>query len=217
MFAMILRTTWAWTRVSVATISVTVLLAPTLFLRGATDPGLPMGGGTLIDAVGALNLPLTLLAIIGPFVLAAQPWAVDAEAKHVYALSLPITWPRYVAMRFGAGVTTLLVPALALFIGLQLLLQRVTVPEELNAYPFALTLRFLLAMLVAYSATFALQYLAGRRAPLVLLVTLLSIGALSAVSTIVGSTDWLEAVARAFAEWPGPLAIFFETWVLLDV
>ncbi|MBX3173181.1 MAG: hypothetical protein KF709_02110 [Gemmatimonadaceae bacterium] len=215
-FAMILRTQWTWTRTALLSVTALAFLLPIILIRLYTLGGISSTLNAIVEQT-TLQTPLTLLAIIGPFVLAALPWAADAEAKHVYALSLPIPWREYVALRYGAGAVFLLLPALALYVSTLLLLSRVTLPDVLHAYPGALALRFLLASLVAYSATFALQYLAGRRGPAVLLGVLVGAVLLGGVAVVSGHSSWIDAVQRGLIEWPGPFAVFVEPWVLIDV
>lgn len=217
MFAMVFRTQWNWTRNSVIGFSVLAFVFPALAWRLANlGPG---GTNTLqvMDGFAALGPMLGFLSLMGPFVLAAQPWGIDYETKHVYPLALPISWQRWVSMRFAAGAITLLLPALALYLGSRLTLSMLELPPLLRGYAGALAFRFLLASMVAYGLTFALQYLAGRRAAAVALIILLSITALIVVLAILGMSDVAESAGRAVFEWPGPLSIFVEPWTLIDV
>jgi hypothetical protein len=160
---------------------------------------------------------LGLLALGGGAVIAATPWVVDAEAKHVYPLSLPIAWRKFVSLRFGIGVLLMLVPTVALYLGARFILLRLDLPEVLNAYPGALALRYFVALTIAYSATFAVQYVFGRRAALVVLLSLLAISAFSVVVAVFGLGARFSWVGPWLFEWPGPLAIFTDHWKLLDV
>jgi hypothetical protein len=217
MFAMILRTQWKWTRAAVAGFSLLAFFFPALAWRAFSST---REGGTLssvMDGFGMLGPLLGFLAVLGPFVLAALPWTIDHEGKHVYALSLPVTWARFVWMRFAAGAATLVLPALALYVGCLLVLATLELPPLLRAYPGALALRFLFACLVAYGATFALQYLAGRRAAVVALVALLAMGVVSIVLAMFGLGDAVSAFGSFMFDWPGPLSIFVEPWTLIDV
>jgi len=217
MFAMVLRTQWAWTRNAVIGFSALAFVFPALAWRLANVGS--RGSDTLqvMDGFQTLGPMLGFLALFGPFVLAALPWGIDAETKHVYPLSLPISWSQWVGMRFAAGALTILIPTVALYVGSQLTLRMLELPPLLRGYPGALAFRFLLACLVAYGLTFALQYLAGRRAAAVALVIMLSAAALIMLLFILGMKDIAEAIGTAIFEWPGPLAIFVEPWTLIDV
>lgn len=217
MFAMIARTQWQWTRGLVAGIALLAFLAPAIAWRMASSTGSVFIVQNLANAAATLGPILAMLALLGPFVLAAYPWLIDAEAKHVYPLSLPLPWRRFVAMRYAVGALTLLIPALALYLGARFAASMVELPELLRAYPGALSFRFLLAMLVSYSLTFALQYLAGRRASLVALLVLVSVVAVVMTLVAIGQEGALETLARVLFETPGIFAIFVGDWTLIDV
>jgi hypothetical protein len=217
MFAQILYTQWKWTRASLGTFIVFAFVVPVaLWLLMGPDTTTATAV-TLMQAFEETGKYLAIMAVLGGFVLAVQPWTVDSQAKHVYPLSLPIPWPRYVTLRFGAGALTLLLPALALWLGCMITLLLVEIPPTLRTYPGMLAARFLLAALVTYSLTFALQYLAGRRAVLVLLGILLLVLVTSAGLELAGLGEWNSRMARILFEWPGPLSIFTADWSLIDV
>lgn len=216
MFRTILRTHWMWTRTLVAGISLVVFLMPAAAWR--------LGGGnssltvwSVADGLQALGPILAFLALLGAFVLAVYPWTIDAETKHVYPLSLPITWPHYVGMRFVAGAMTLVVPAVALYLGGRLAVSMIVLPPLLHSYAGALAVRWLLAAFVAYSVSFALQYLAGRRATVVALLIVLGIVGLFAGLELAGARSVGDAIGRFLFEFPGPLGVFSQRWVLIDV
>lgn len=217
MFGMILRTQWAWTRLAVLGFATLSFVFPALAWRLANAATRAPDSLQVMDGFAALGPMLGFLALFGPFVLAALPWGIDHETKHVYPLSLPISWPRWVAMRFTAGALTLVIPALALYAGALLTLSMIDLPPLLRGYPGTLAFRFLLACLVAYGITFALQYLAGRRAAAVAVVFLLSCTAIIMVLAVLGMSDVAEAIGRAVFTWPGPLSVFVEPWTLIDV
>lgn len=219
MFAQILRTHWAWTRALVGVLALLTFVTPAFVWRLANlgTSGAPPALA-LMEGFAAAGVILAFLAVLGAFAIAAQPWTVDAATNHVYPLSLPIPWARYLAMRYSAGALMLLGPTLALWLGCVMALAMVELPDVLRSYAGALALRFLLASLLAYSATFALQHLAGRRAPMVLLVSILALVVVGfGVGIVAGRADLVDATLRLLIEWPGPFAIFTEPWVLVDV
>ena len=218
MFATILRTQWAWTRLHVAGIALLAFVAPVFSWRLVADPNPNVSSAfQLIEGFAPLSVILTGIALLGPFLLAALPWTIDAETKHVYPLSLPMKWSQFISMRFAAGALTLLIPAAALYLGSVAVVAMVDLPPLLRAYPGALTLRFLLAMLVTYGAAFALQYLAGRRAAIVVLLALIAMMVIGLAAWMIGAGDAIDAIGRFLFTWPGPFAIYAETWTLIDV
>ena len=216
-FGMILRTQWAWTRIAVAMLSLVSFLMPAVIWRIGSRGFGGSGTRTLVAAFEMTGPFLSVVAVLGAFVLAALPWIIDNESKHVYALSLPMPWSQFVAMRFGAGALTLLAPALALYLGALAVLAMIEMPPLLRGYPGSLSLRFLLALLVAYAASFALQYIAGRRAAIVMLIALLVISGLSVIFWALGVHDVIDSVGKFLFVWPGPFAVFAEPWTLIDV
>lgn len=217
MFAMIARTQFAWTRHVLGGFAVIAFLMPALAWRLAGDNAGATGAAQLLDGFSALGPMLGFLSFLGPFVVAAYPWMVDAESNHVYPLSLPLRWERFVAMRYLAGALSLLIPVIALYLGARLALAFIVLPDLLQSYAGPVAVRFFLAALVSYSATFALQYLAGRNATRVALVLLVALGVLLVILGVTGQVRAANAIGTFLFEWPGPFAIFTDPWTLIDV
>ena len=218
MFGQILSTQVKWTRGALAVLSVVAFAAPAGLWRIAHT-----GSDGTVNAMGimrgfeVLGPLLALLAFFSGFMAVAQPWAVDAAARHVYPLSLPIAWSRYVGLRFGAGALLLLIPTVALWLGCLLALSLVEIPDTLNAYPGTLAIRFLLGALLSYAGIFAVQYVSGRKAAHVLLAVLLVGMSLTLAAELTGNTKIAANVFFYLLKWPGPLAVFGNTWMLVDV
>jgi len=217
MFAMMFRIQWRWTRLAVLGIAALALVFPTL----ARYLSRSAGGGTalvqVLDGFAVLGPMLGFLALLGPFVLAALPWTIDHETRHVYPLALPVEWSWWVRTRFVIGALTLVIPAVALYIGAWATVSTINLPPLLRAYPGALAFRFFLASLLAYAISFALQYLAGRRATHVAAGVLVGVLVIVLGATLSGQADLLERAAELLFLWPGPLALFFQPWTLIDV
>lgn len=216
MFRQVLYTQVKWTRVVLAIVAVLAFVTPaaTWRLADLADGASARGMMGALSTVGPL---LAMLAVVAGFVMAAQPWIVDAAAKHVYPLALPVTWTRYVGMRFAAGALTLLVPAAALWLGAVLLVAAIDLPPTLRAYPGALALRFLLGAALAYAMTFTLQYVAGRRSTLVALVILLAGIGVVMMLGFTGNEELLTRIGGWLGDWPGPFAVYLADWKLIDV
>jgi hypothetical protein len=190
-------------------------------------------GGTLDgtwEAYRALSasqiwLPLypVLAAAIGVTV-ALTTWNWDHQLKHVYALSLPLARWEYVLLKMGAGVVLCLAPTLALWIGAHLAASSISLPEGLQAYPNALAVRFLMAILVSYAALFAAA--AGTVKTTLYVVTgfilLLFLsgtvpGLIANFFPSLANQDLGVWVFRMLVEAPGPFGVFTGTWSLIDV
>lgn len=219
MFQQILFTQLKWTRTLLLSVAVFTFAVPMLawniggagYNSGTIAPIAVMNGFAMISTL------LVIAAWVLGFLLAALPWGADSQSRHVYALSLPISWQRYVTMRFGAGALTLLVPSIALWLGCLLVLAMIDVPDSLRAYPGTLALRFLFGTLIAYSLSFLLQYTAGRRAALTLLLMLVVGFGGFVLLAMTGNNHIAERIVSWFIEWPGPLSIFANEWRLIDV
>jgi hypothetical protein len=218
MFGQILYTQIKWSRASLAVLSVLAFTAPSAIWR--TFHGTYYGTASAMEVLagfGILGTALSLLAFLSGFVMVAHAWQVDAAAKHVYPLSLPLPWSRYVMMRFGAGALLLLVPAIALLLGSLLILALIDIPNTLRAYPFGLAGRFLLGSLVGYALTFTLQYLSGRSAAKLLLGILVAFATFAIGAETFGKGDWVGLFLTSLFEFPGPLGVFGAEWMLIDV
>ena len=218
MFAAILRTQWKWTRLAALVGFVLGFAIPVLSLQVSIAGEGPWGGASMVvrgmQQFGALY---GFLAGGVGLAFAMLAWNHDHRGRHVYPLSLPVTRARYAAMRFGAGAAFLLIPALGVLIGCLIGLTTITIPQGLQAYPVALTLRFLLASFVSYGLFFAISssttkasgvILGGIAGLLVLLFIVATLGIGQSVLSTLGTI--------LFADY-GVLSVFTGRWMLIDV
>jgi hypothetical protein len=210
----VLETQWKWTRAILLLGAIVSFAIPMLSVISSLgrrgDAGFIMGMQSWSVAytvtAGGLGLMMGMLA-----------WSSDHRARHVYALSLPIPRWQYALNRFGAGLVLLALPVAALFVSTQVVAHSDYVPAALNAYPVALTIRFTLALLVAYSIFFAISAATARTAGF-----LLGGIALIVVSSIVLSAAGVrqQIVFRVFDALfssVGILTVFTGRWMLIDV
>lgn len=149
--------------------------------------------------------------------MAISAWAPDHRGRHVHALSLPIARWRYALLKYLAGLVLLGLPVVGLLAGAGLASLVITLPPGLHTYPLALTLRFALAMAVAYSIFFAVSGATARTAG-VILATLAAFFAVQMLASAVGiPLDLTLLVATTIIQWPGPLALFTGQWMLINV
>ena len=218
MFGQILYTQVKWTRSTLAVLSIVAFALPAGLWRLSHDSYFETATAMeVMRGFEVLGPALVLLAFFSGFMAVAQPWAVDAAARHVYPLSLPVAWSRYVGMRFGAGALLTLIPTAALWLGCLLVLSMIDLPATLNAYPGTLALRFLLGALLSYAGVFAVQYISGRKAAHVLLAMMLIVATIALASEFSGNTKTLVRLLDYLFHSPGPLAVFGESWMLIDV
>ena len=219
MFRQILWAQWLAARLAVVILGVLAFAAPLLAVFWGGD--LRSAGSDQVaywlqgsERIAALLPYLALLVGVAAGFLA---WSPDHAGRHVYALSLPVSRARFVALRFGAGAVITAVPALALLVGAIVASLSVSLPEGLHAYPAQLTLRFLLASLTLYAIIFALS-ISTKRAQL---LTAGAIGGVILADLLLAAWDVHFSVTAEtlvlLTTWPGPLSILAGAWTLFDV
>ena len=217
MFNAILRTQWKWSRLAALVGFVLGFAIPVLSLQ-STVPGTAASGQLeIVRGMQRFGVLYAFLAGGVGLAMAMLAWGHDHRGRHVYALSLPISRARYTAMRFGAGSLFLLVPTAGVLIGCIVGIMTVTIPDGLDAYPFALTLRFLFATFVAYALIFAVSSATTKASAVILggfagLIVLLWV----LVLLNVGLDVMVAAAAFLFADY-GVLSVFTGRWMLIDV
>jgi hypothetical protein len=164
-----------------------------------------------------------LLAVTVGVLVALTAWSWDHQARHVYALSLPLSRGKYVLYKMSAGLVILALPVLALLAGTLVGLAFISVPVGLHAYPFSFTLRFLLACAVTYAAIFALASGTVRTTVIVLIVLIVVVVFGSIAITFLRNIWDLpflrtpgELLFDAMLNWPGPFSVFGGSWMIID-
>ena len=228
MFQQILFTQWKSLRLGLIPFVVAAFGLPLLAIQGLGP--IPEGyegarvGLQYLVASWQFWLPaFPALAVTVGASAALNAWSWDHTTDHVYALSLPISRPRYAAWKMGAGALLVLLPALGLWAGALAASASIDIPASVNTYPTALAVRFFLASLIAYSVFFALA--AGT-----IRTTMIVIGGFVGMMILTGIiTDYASNVVPGFAfnfstwlaasllEWPGPFEVFSGNWSLIDV
>jgi len=218
MFRAVLYVQWKWSRLIIVLGTVAAFAIPLLSLQGAARPDRgALQAQDLLRAVQSWGTLYPLLAATLGLLMAMTSWAADHRGRHVHALTLPVERWRYVLLRFAAGLTLLAAPLAALFLSALLSTLLATLPPGLQAYPFALTVRFALALLVAYAVFFAISAGTARTAGLILggiaLVVLVQV--VAALANL--EWDILGLAQLALLQGVGPLAVFAGRWMLVDV
>ncbi|HEV8410138.1 MAG TPA: hypothetical protein VGQ30_06495, partial [Gemmatimonadaceae bacterium] len=170
MFKQVLYTQWKWARMELLAYTLGAFLVPTAIMKIAVNGfnnSTVAGTLSLVAGAGGFFVFLAFVCAVG---LAVRPYLIDQALKHVYSLSLPVPWSTFLGYRFLAGAVLLIAPAIAVLMGAALAAWTVAVPPTLHAYPVGMAVRFYFSALEIYSATFLLQYLAGKNAVRVVLV-----------------------------------------------
>lgn len=217
MFRAILGTQWKWSRLIVVMGTVAGFAIPLLSVQGAARDRGALQTQELLRAVQSWGSVYPLLAAALGLLLAIAAWAADHRGRHIHALTLPVPRWRYVLLRFAAGVVLLAAPILAVFAGASLAVLFATIPAGLQAYPLALTLRFALAVLVAFAVFFAISAGTARTAGIVL-AAIAAVILVQVVANIANlDLDLVSTMQLVLVQGAGPLAVFTGRWMLVDV
>jgi hypothetical protein len=215
-FRTLVRVQWQQQRVELTLIALTAAITGPASLWvghrfGASDLERLVNSSQVTGPMGAL------LAVVGGVLLATRPWMLDAQTKHTYALSLPLSRPHFAYLRAAAGLALCLVPAAAFLIGALLTVRVAPRVEWLRAFPVGLSARFLLATATAFAIGYAIQYGLGRRAARWLLIVGFTITAFELFGQMAVGTSLTEPLFRLLGAPLSPLGIFFGQWSLFDV
>jgi hypothetical protein len=214
MFRALLRTQWRWCRGVIAPATLVAFVLPFLALHGIDARMLPSevmaGVGTWSPLFPALAAGLGLLTALGT-------WAPDRRGQHVHALTLPLPRWRYVLLRFAAGATLLGAPIVACVLSTQVATHLTTLPVGLTAYPWSLSFRFAVGVLLAFALFFAILAGTPRTAALVLGALLFLVVADAVLWVVAPRVGLINDTLAAIMNGPGPLALFAGRWTLVDV
>lgn len=219
MYTSVLLQQWRALRpvtIAVAVLSFVLPLLTVVYQPGSIDSSAAPVAMWLTGA-RQVGIMLPWLAALYGIFTGISTWAPDISGKFVYALSLPVTRLRFVALRFAAGATLAALPVAALLAGALVARAVITLPEGISAYPVALALRFGMATVTCFALVFATAA-AGKRFVYSLLGALVGLIALDAVLNAFSvNADLTGGVGRLLINWPGPLSILGGRWSLFDV
>jgi hypothetical protein len=218
MFGQTLYAQWKWNRDFLAFYAFVGFVAPLLILWiGLPKLGLS-SARELVFIGGVVGAAVAVISVLAGVTIAWQGYGVDERVGHIYALSLPVTRIRLLAMRAVSAALLLAVPAAGVWVGATITLRQAGLPPTLHGYALALASRALLASWLAHAFMFALRYAAGRRAAFVFAALILTFGSLAFASQAVPSAR--APILRAgdfLISTPGPFGVLFGRWTLIDV
>jgi hypothetical protein len=218
MFGQTLYVQWKWNRDFLAFYTLVAFTAPLIILWVAL-PHLGLSSAReLVRVGGAVGVVVAVISVCAGMTVAWQGYGVDERVGHIYALSLPLTRTRALAMRAATALALLTVPAVGVWVGSVLAATQVTLPPSLHSYAGSLAGRALLAAWLAHACMFALRYSAGRRARAVLFALTIIVGSLGfATEAVPGARSTIVGTAEFLISNPGPFGVFFGRWSLIDV
>ena len=218
MFRAVLYAQWKWSRLIVVLGTVAAFAIPLLSLQGAARPGRgALQAQELLRAVQSWGTLYPLLAAALGLLVAIAAWAADHRGRHIHALTLPLPRWHYVLLRFAAGFVLLVAPIAAVLAGAFLATWTATLAPGLQAYPIALTVRFGLAVFVAYAVFFAISAGTARTAGIILSVIAVLIFVQVVANMASLDLNLTGVLQTALVGGPGPLAVFTGRWMLVDV
>lgn len=221
MLRQMLYTQWKWSRLELAVYAVYGFVVPTIAMKAIS-----LGSGAVGDTIAVSDLlsassgtggALIVLCVLCAVSLAARPWIADDACRHSLALSLPVSWSAYVRLRFAAGAILLFVPTLAVWFGSTLAGLSLSIPDSLHVYPTSIAARFLASALVMYAATFALQYVTGRKAARVVAAAIVVLLVIEGVVQLATGQGIMLRAFDTVTSWPGPFEVVAARWMLVDV
>lgn len=218
MFKALLYSQWKWARIIIVLGTVAGFALPVLSLQGAARPDRgALQAQDLLHAVQSWGTLYPLLAAALGLLVAITTWAADHRGRHVHALTLPLPRWRYVLLRFAAGMTLLAAPIVAVLMGAVLAAVTATIPAGLQTYPFALALRFAVAVLVAYAVFFAISAGTARTAGIIVgaIATVVLVQLVASIANL--QLDLISTMQVVLLQGLGPLAVFTGRWMLVDV
>jgi hypothetical protein len=218
MFAQTLYVQWKWNRDFLAFYTIAAFAAPVIILWIALTYVGFTSARELVLVGGVVGVTTAVIAVVAGLTVAWQGYGVDDRVGHIYALSLPVTRSRALALRAATAALILILPALGVWLGSTLAATQVTMPPMLRSYAGALAVRALLAAWLAHTCMFALRYAAGRRAKLVLAGLVVTIGVLGfATEAVPAARDVIMSVGNFLISNQGPFGVVFGRWTLIDV
>jgi len=218
MFAQTLFVQWKWNRDFLAFYTIVATAGPLLILWIAL-PQLGLTSARELVTVGrAVGAASAVIAVLAGLTLAWQGYGIDDRGGHIYALSLPVTRARLLAMRAATASLLLVLPAVGVWAGAGFAANQANLPPTLESYSGSLAVRALLASWLAHSCMFALRYGAGRRAKAIG-ATLAIGGSLFALLALLspGVRELMSVVGDALISNPGPFGVLFGGWTMIDV
>lgn len=217
MFRQMLFVHWKWSRTALLVTCVLLTIVPALTMRFTLLDVANQTPRDLVTLCEALGLSLAAFAVLTGIAIQEATWRPDVNGKYVYALSLPISWSRFVARRIACGLLLLLLPALFLWFGGWLATSMITLPPTLQTYAGGVAIRFFLASALSYAAFGVLLRFSGQHTSLVILILLLTVVVVPVAVSLSGVTLPTNAILSFLADPPGPLSVFFTRWALIDV
>jgi hypothetical protein len=217
MFKQTLYVQWKWTRSTLFAMTVLVIIVPALTMRIAMMTSTAQTPSSLVEFTEILGALLAIVSVICGIAMQDMAWKADLTGRYVYALSLPITWTRFVWYRAAASTLLLVIPAVGLLLGGAVALSFLDLPETLHGYPLGVAVRFFLGSWFAFGLWGLLLRVSGKRASLVLLVLLLLCVVIPLVLQSSGFGTNGSLLLRGLSNAPSPLSIYFGRWALIDV
>lgn len=221
MLRQMLYTQWKWGRMELGVYAVVGFLVPTIAMKAimavAGSTATTISISSLLSAASGVGGTLVALSILCALSFALGPWLVDDRQGFVLSLSLPLPWAAFVRLRFTSGAILLLIPTIAVWLGGTLAALVIPIPSTLHAYPTSIAMRFYTASLVVYAATFALQYVAGRRAVWYAAGFIIALATVELIGLGLGLNSLSAKLWNAAMTWPGPFEVLTARWMLIDV
>lgn len=217
MYRALLAQQWKHQRVEITAMAIAAAVVCPVALWFDVGLDLQSQPWRLTDTAVPIATMGSLTALLTGMLLAIRPYALDAQTRHTYALTLPVPRSRYSALRVADGLTLALVPIVAFFIGASMAAQMAPPSAMVHAYPFQLSIRFLLGVVLAFAIGFGVQYGLGRRAVRLIMLAALTVGGVELIGQLTIRSSVTEPFWSLLAHEGSPFRVFLSRWALFNV
>ena len=208
---------WKHQRVELAVLAIASAAAIPVTLWTNAPGSYANRPSVLLDSSAEIGIVAAPLALLVGLLLAGRPYALDSRLRHVYALSLPLPRARYALLRTVSGLTFSILPAAGFLIGAIVGAQVLPPNIAIRAYPALITVRFLLAAVLAFSVGFAVQYGLGKKAMRWVLIVAITIGSVEVLGDLALHASVTGPFWDLLSGQGSPFRLLFSRWVLFDV
>lgn len=218
MFKHVLFTQWKWAQWGLLVACALAVAMPMFAIASL--------GGRDVTILPIYNVVATMqgagvgygaLSLLAGLWIAASAWSVDQQFDYVYALTRPVPRWYFVLLRFGAGSVLVGAVVVACLAGALAGSALVKLPATLHAYPGALTLRFGLALFVAFGGAFGLFGAASKTISRSTAIGLFVLIVVVAFDGLLLGGVLSKGVGRWLVSRWSPLGVYIGRWMLIDV
>ncbi|MBL8984389.1 MAG: hypothetical protein JNL26_19540 [Gemmatimonadetes bacterium] len=218
MFRAHLTLAWQWLRLPLALLSLVGAAIPVLGISSPWTVSAPSVDAILASA-GLVGLLIAVVAVLAGAITGDVLWRQDARHGHSYAMSLPIRRDTFLRYRAACGALLLLVPAIAIFLGIAAINVGAELPPGVRTYAWETASRAWVVMVMALSLTLGLRLGLGVRGRRVLMgaAMLMTVALWLEPQVSAGRPTVGAVITVMFTGRYSPFAVLFSAWPVIDL